>query len=462
MDQNTIAAVSTGRGGAISVIRMSGKEAAPIADRVFESLSGTPVVRQKPFTVQYGRIREDGHTVDEVLLAYFKAPRSYTGEDVVEISCHGSSYVERKVLSLLIGAGARAAAPGEFTLRAYLNGKMDLVQAEAVADLIASASRSGHRIALNQMRGGYSAEFENLRERLLEFASLLELELDFSEEDVEFADRKRLRALIGEIGGRMDGLLRSFRYGNALKNGVPVAIAGPPNAGKSTLLNALLREEKALVSDIAGTTRDVIEDTVDLGGILFRFIDTAGIRETSDRLESLGIERTFDRVRKAEIVLWVADVTEAAASVLEQAAGLGLRAEQRLYIVLNKSDRCVPEELRKRVAEAASAGFSVVAASAREGTGLAELETRLSEDYAALTEGRENEVLLSNARHYELLGRAGEAVARVASGLESGLPADLLAQDVREIIAFLGELTGRTLTSEDVLGNIFSKFCIGK
>lgn len=460
---DTIAAVSTGKGGAIGVIRLSGKDVLAVADRVFKSISGKTVSEQITFTLQYGKIIDGLQTtVDDVLLSVFRAPGSYTGEDMVEISCHGSDYIQQEIMSLLTGNGARIAEPGEFTMRAFLNGKMDLTQAEAVADIIASDSRASHRIALNQMRGGYSGEFSRLRRQLLDFASLLELELDFSEEDVEFADREKLGELLADIRSRTERLIDSFRLGNAIKNGVPVAIAGRPNVGKSTLLNALLKEERALVSDIAGTTRDTIEETVNINGIVFRFIDTAGIRRSDDVLENMGIERTLERVSKAEVVILVAECTDPAETIKDQIRDLRINGHQKLLVVLNKSDKADAVFIKNKEEEIRLAtGFPVVSVSAREKTRVAELERLLYEDYRTVCADERENVLITNVRHYDLLTKAGSCLEKTLTGLQNNISADLISRDLREAADWLGSITGE-ISTDDILGNIFSKFCIGK
>ncbi len=461
VSDTTIAAVSTGRGGAIALIRLSGPSAVSVTDTVFRSVSGRPLSAAAPSVLSFGRIsNEAGETVDEVLAVRFQAPHSYTGEDMVEISCHGSSYIQQTILSLLLAAGAKTAAPGEFTQRAYLNGKLDLVQAEAVADLIASDSRASHRLAMNQMRGGYSKEFSNLRAQLLELASLLELELDFSEEDVEFADRSRLHGTLSSILNHIDTLAGSFRQGNALKNGIPVAIVGRPNAGKSTLLNALLKEDRAIVSDIAGTTRDVIEEAIDLNGTVFRFIDTAGIRHTEDTLETLGINRTFDRLRKATLVLLVTECPTPTDEIIQEAHDLNLTEGQVLIILLNKADQSSEAESSAKKTYITSAlNVPVFILSAKESGSTDALEHYLGNYYTdTLTS---ETVLISNTRHYGILTEAHRTASAALKALTDGLPTDLVAQDVRETVSLIGELTGE-INSEDILRTIFGEFCIGK
>lgn len=447
----TIAAAATGPGGAITLIRLSGPEAISITDSLFSR----PLTDAKGYTVHFGTLADGDRLLDEVLVTLFRAPRSYTGEDMVEISCHGSSYITREVLSLLVRRGATPASAGEFTRRAFLNGKLDLSQAEAVADLIASESSAAHRIALNQMRGGYATELAGLREKLLHITSLLELELDFSEEDVEFADRSELSVLLNDIHTRCSTLAGSFRMGNALKNGVPVAIAGAPNAGKSTLLNALLGEERAIVSDIPGTTRDFIEESLTLEGIRFRFIDTAGLRHTDDTVEALGIERARERIKRASVVLLLISEAISADEALKQIQSLNLTAEQHLIVLLNKHDLWNTMPLT----EALQSRFDVFSISARSGEGLDTLQRLLVNSVADNMD--EDSLIVSNVRHYEALLHACEALDRAQQGLQNGLPSDLVSEEVRQVLYHLGTITGE-ITTDDILGNIFSKFCIGK
>lgn len=447
----TIAAAATGPGGAITLIRLSGPEAISITDSLFSR----PLTDAKGYTVHFGTLADGDRLLDEVLVTLFRAPRSYTGEDMVEISCHGSSYITREVLSLLVRRGATPASAGEFTRRAFLNGKLDLSQAEAVADLIASESSAAHRIALNQMRGGYATELAGLREKLLHITSLLELELDFSEEDVEFADRSELSVLLNDIHTRCSTLAGSFRMGNALKNGVPVAIAGAPNAGKSTLLNALLGEERAIVSDIPGTTRDFIEESLTLEGIRFRFIDTAGLRHTDDTVEALGIERARERIKRASVVLLLISEAISADEALKQIQSLNLTAEQHLIVLLNKHDLWNTMPLT----EALQSRFDILSISARSGEGLDTLQRLLVNSVADNMD--EDSLIVSNVRHYEALLHACEALDRAQQGLQNGLPSDLVSEEVRQVLYHLGTITGE-ITTDDILGNIFSKFCVGK
>lgn len=444
-DHDTIVAPATPTGGAIAIVRISGSEAIAVAERLFRGRS--PLSEAAGRTVHYGSIHDGERLVDEVLVTLFRAPHSYTGEDSVEISCHGSAYIVSELLRLALEAGARMASPGEFTLRAFLAGKLDLAQAEAVADLIASSSRAAHAMATNQMRGGYSEELGGLRDKLVHLTSLLELELDFSEEDVEFADRQALRRTMEQIGCEIDRLRSSFSLGNAIKEGVAVAIVGAPNVGKSTLLNRLLNEERAMVSEIAGTTRDVIEERANIGGVLFRFLDTAGIRTTGDRLERMGIERTMESIRRAQVIIRLVDARRMDEAMPE----FEVRPEQRVLTVVNKMD-AAPEGFR--VPEGA------LGISARQGDGIEALceALRSTVDTEGLYHG---DAVVSNSRHYEALTAARESLGRALAGMDEGLPADLLSEEIRPVIRHLGEITGQ-ITTDEILGNIFSKFCIGK
>ena len=471
---DTICAIATAQGGAIGTIRVSGKEAITITDKIFTPASGPTLSGRKPYTLTFGHINgENGEIVDEVLVSLFRGPHSYTGEDSTEISCHGSSYILQQVMQLLIKNGCRAAGPGEFTQRAFLNGKMDLSQAEAVADLIASTSAASHRMAMNQMRGGFSRELSQLREKLLHLTSLMELELDFSDhEELEFADRSELSQIASQVEGVINGLVQSFSVGNAIKNGIPVAIIGETNAGKSTLLNALLNEERAIVSDIHGTTRDVIEDTMNIKGILFRFIDTAGIRETSDTIESIGIERSFQKLDQASIVLWVIDSTEAETQINALKDKVIPRCEgKKLILVMNKCDMvnnaeqsdCLKEPSGATILTSADSGmnYEMISIAAKQREGITELQ-KLLVKAAALPEVTQNDVVVSNVRHYEALSHALEAIHRVQEGMSIGLSGDLVSQDLRECLFHLAEIVGGEITNDEVLGNIFKNFCIGK
>ncbi len=453
---DTISAIATPHGvGAIAVIRLSGSDAINIADLVFQSTKKTKnLSNQKANTIHFGTIADGNQIIDEVLLSIFKAPHSYTGEDSIEIACHGSIHIQSKILQLLIKKGARLAQPGEFTLRAFQNGKMDLSQAEAVADLIASSSESSRKVAMNQMRGGFRNEIQELRAQLLNFISLIELELDFSEEDVEFADREQLKSLVQKINLHLSALINSFRLGNVIKNGVPVAIIGEPNVGKSTLLNVLLNEDKAIVSDIPGTTRDAIEDTISIEGILFRFIDTAGLRETSNIVEGLGIERSKQKMNSAEVILQIFD----AKGSNFQALFKKLKAEfpkKTILPVVNKSDMLGRVNMIRVID-----GVPVIYISAKHKHNIKELENSLLKavNHTAVSDSG---TIITNVRHYEALAKAHEAIERVADGLENQIPSDFLAMDIREVLHYLGEISGE-VTNDEILGNIFKNFCIGK
>ena len=486
----TICAPATIPGtGAISIIRVSGKEALTIADKIIH-LSGGSLAETEGYRLRYGTIFEaDGSVLDNVIVSVFRAPHSYTGENSVEISCHASRFIVNAILEGLVNAGARIAAPGEFTRRAFVNGKMDLAQAEAVADVIASQSAASHKVAMNQLKGGFSSELKSLREKLLKMTSLLELELDFSEEDVEFASRSELEALVNEALTHIGRLTESFSRGNAIKNGVPVAIVGATNTGKSTLLNALLGEDRAIVSDIAGTTRDTIEETLNLGGVMFRFIDTAGIRETDEVVEKIGIERTFKKMDEASIVLGMTDLSRGEDSVLADAEYIWDKVNasssgQEFLLLVNKCDvdGCESVDGEGHVAGYAGVGYAdkagkmarieaalrekgisakLIPISAKTGYGLAALTETLAEIGRRIT-GDTDETLVTNIRHYEALVRAATALGRVRDGLQvATLPPDLIAQDLREALYHLGEIVGE-IGTEEVLGNIFRKFCIGK
>lgn len=466
LNNDTICAPATATGGAIGIVRVSGPSAIATVNGLFIPAGGKALKERAANTITFGRfVTADGETLDEVLVSLFRAPHSYTGEDSVEISCHGSAFIVRGIMQTLIARGARTAEPGEFTRRAFAAGKMDLSQAEAVADLIAADSAASHRLALNQMRGGYSTLLAELRDRLLHLTSLLELELDFSDhEDLEFADRSELLELSERIGAHIDRLCRSFSLGNVLKNGVPVAIVGETNAGKSTLLNALLGEERAIVSDISGTTRDAIEGTANIGGVRFRFIDTAGIRETTDTIENIGIERAFSKLRHAEIVVWMTDATEAADQVARLAPRLvpAMEPPQHLVVAVNKTDRLDAAALAALIPalrSALPAETVIEPISALSTTDVDRLKSRLA---AMMPSVADDEVVVSNARHYEALTRAEAAIRRVVDGLRAGLSGDLVSQDLRECLLHLSEITGGEITTDEVLGNIFSHFCVGK
>lgn len=463
IDSSTICAISTPPGtGGIAVIRLSGESAVPIADAIFRfARPGTNLSGKSGGTFHVGVLNDDKGEIDEVVVSVFRAPHSYTGEDVIEISCHGSHFIQQRILQLLVSKGARLANPGEFTQRAFLNGKMDLSQAEAVADLIASSNAASHKIALQQMRGGYSEEIRRLRQQLLKFTALIELELDFSEEDVEFADRTAFKNLNREIETLTKKLMDSFRLGNAIKNGIPVAIIGETNVGKSTLLNALLNEEKAIVSDIHGTTRDVIEDVVNIHGTAFRFFDTAGIRDTTDQIETLGIERTFTKLKQAEIVMLVLDVSDPSPTlpgIIETIRGY--LEDQHLIIVANKADKQLPGTTALLKSLPLQANEDLVFISAKGRDNLNEL-IEVMQETLSYRNGTPNDIIVSNVRHYEALTHAHAAILRVTEGLENRISGDLLAQDVRESLFYLGSIIGE-VTEDEVLGYIFKNFCIGK
>lgn len=468
LDKSTICAVSTAPGvGGIAVIRVSGPEALPVALRLFRYGGETPVAESvKPRYAYYGEVIAGDELIDEVVLTYFRAPHSFTGEDTVEISCHGSVYIRRRLLESLVGEGCQMAQPGEFTRRAYLNGRMDLSSAEAVADIIASESKAQHQMAMKQLRGGYSEELNALREELLRLTGLMELELDFPEEDVEFADRTELLALCDQIELKLKKLIDSYRLGNAVKRGIPVAIVGTTNVGKSTLLNTLLGEERAIVSDIHGTTRDTIEDTMHIGGYLFRFVDTAGLRETEDTIESLGIERSRSKIKEADIILAVVDGTRISeANQLDYIKSIWDEREERGLILLVNKSESLTEADRIGLSEALQTKLSTstkpIFISAREAKGIDELKgelTRVMETSGA----NEADLIVSNARHHQLLREAYDALQHMRSGFDMGLSTDLLTLDLRHAITSIGEITGREITSDDTLHYIFAHFCIGK
>jgi tRNA modification GTPase len=462
MTQNdTIVALATPSGaGAIAVIRLSGKDAITIASGIFSTVSGKKISEQPTHTIHLGHIKDGGRLLDEVLVSIFKNPKSYTGEDVVEISCHGSAFIQQEIIQLCLRKGCRMAQAGEFTLRAFLNAKMDLSQAEAVADLISSDSEASHQLAIQQMRGGFSNEIKQLREELLNFASLIELELDFAEEDVEFANRDDFQQLITKITQVLKRLIDSFATGNVLKNGIPIAIVGEPNVGKSTLLNALLNEERAIVSDIAGTTRDTIEDEIVIGGIGFRFIDTAGIRETQDTIEGLGIKKTFEKIEQAQVVVYLFDAREFKISGTKFQVEIekirNKYPQKPLVVVANKVDQLDENEISNLQAEISN----LLLLSAKSGTGVEDLKSKLLEfvNTGAL---RNNETIVTNTRHYDSLLKALEEIHKVQAGINANLSGDLLAIDIRQALYHFGEITGE-ISNDELLGNIFANFCIGK
>ena len=481
--QDTICAPATIPGtGAISVIRLSGPEALSIADKVV-TCNGTPLSSTDGYRIRYGTVLDnDGETVDNVLVSVFRAPHSYTGEDSAEISCHASGYIVQTIIGLLLDAGARSAGPGEFTRRAFVNGKMDLAQAEAVADVIAAQDKAAHRVAMNQLKGGYSKELGKLRAKLLKMTSLLELELDFSEEDVEFASRSEMAMLVKDALGQICTLASSFKRGNAVKNGLPVAIIGPANSGKSTLLNAIIGEDRAIVSDIAGTTRDTIEEVINVGGVSLRFIDTAGIRDTEETVEKIGIGRSLKKMQEASIILGILDPARGFSSMKEDVqfflSNVDL-SEQKLILVLNKIDLAeggneADSDVNKNVIrgneivsliENKSIDIPLVKISAKTGEGLVDLMSTLSNKASDLV-GTSDSTLVTNLRHYEALRKSEAPLRRVLSGLGATdhgtpLPPDLIAQDLREALHYIGSIVGE-ISTDEVLGSIFREFCVGK
>lgn len=459
--KDTICAVATPPGtGAISIIRLSGPESLLIAQKYF-----SPILKKKAadlfesHKMYFGNFEKDQKVIDEVLLTYFKSPNSYTGEEAVEISCHGSEFIQQKIIELLLEAGSRLAEPGEFTMRAFMNGKLDLSQAEAVADLIASQSKSAHRLALNQMRGGFSQKIKELRDQLLQFTALIELELDFSEEDVEFADRSALHNLLVQLKSELSYLISSFKVGNVLKTGIPVAIIGKPNAGKSTLLNAILNEEKAIVSEIPGTTRDAIEDTIIIDGYRFRFIDTAGLRQSEDVIENMGIDRTYDKIKQATIILYICDLSNAGKNELERVLDEFKHyiedADKHFILVANKIDML--EEVPAHLKEMLELETVFVSAKRKENIHLL-AETLVSK---VKEKSISSDIIVSNSRHYDALMNALDSLVQVENALSKNIPTDLVAIDIRQALHHLGTITGE-ITTDEVLGSIFSKFCIGK
>jgi tRNA modification GTPase len=468
--KDTIVALATASGaGAIAVIRVSGDKAIEICSSVFKSIKGKNLENQKSHTLYLGHIIDDKKVLDEVLVSIFKGPNSYSGENTIEISCHGSTFIQQQIIQLLLRKGCRMANPGEFTLRAFLNGKMDLSQAEAVADLISSDNEASHQIAMQQMRGGFSLELKNLRQELLNFASLIELELDFAEEDVAFADRTQFNELLVRIEFVLKRLIDSFAVGNVIKNGIPVAIVGEPNVGKSTLLNALLNEERAIVSEIAGTTRDTIEDELVIGGIGFRFIDTAGIRETKDVVESIGIKKTFEKIEQAQVVLLLVDGSQLSVDSLvsvkiEIEKIRNLFPLKPLVIVLNKVDKLSKEQLENFTNQLtdnqSTDNRQLIAISAKKGIGIDELKNQLL-SFVNTGALRNNETIVTNTRHYDSLLKALDEIQKVKFGLQTNLSSDLMAIDIKQALYYFGEITGE-VTNDELLGNIFANFCIGK
>ena len=461
IQDDTLIALATPSGvGAIGVVRISGKKAISVADKIFSSVVKKSLYNQKTHSVLLGHINDGDRIIDEVLLSLFKGPKSYTGEDVIEISCHGSHYIQSEIIQLFIRNGCRAANPGEFTFRAFLNGKMDLIQAESVADLIASDSESSHKIALQQMRGGFSSKIKVLREELIDFASLIELELDFSDEDVDFADLKKFQLLIDRISSVLKYLIESFASGSVIKQGVPISIVGEPNVGKSTLLNFLLNDEKAIVSDIAGTTRDAIEDELIIDGVKFRFIDTAGIRQTDDEVESIGIKKTFKKIADSQVVLFMIDSSKSLDDNLSSQVSYVHEISEnnpktQIIIVYNKVDLIDNFDFNE-----AFKNFEYVKLSAKTGSGIDKLKKKII-CLVQMGKIKNNDTIITNARHYEALLKADDCINNVKAGLKNEISSDLLAIDIRQAIYHFGQITGE-ISSDDLLGNIFSKFCIGK
>lgn len=460
-----ICAPATSGGGAIAIVRVSGKGAVETLAEIFQPADKQiDILNTKGYSLIFGTISSHEEFIDQVLVSVFRAPNSYTGEDMAEISCHASPYIQRRILEILIEKGVETATPGEFTMRAFMNRKMDLSQAEAVADIIAADSEAAHRLAATQLRGGLSAGIEKLRQELITFASLIELELDFSEEDVEFADRYSMTETVMKIKDLVDRLASSFRLGNAIRKGIPVVIAGRPNVGKSSLLNVLLQEERAIVSNIPGTTRDTIEEVLHVGGMLFRFIDTAGLRHSGDEIEELGMERTRGKLREAEIVLAVAEATDSAESISAMLEGIGEITHDggaRIIAVINKADLVshdIPDRLKEELSGLCSC--PVLFVSARESAGIDEVREHL---IASVETGKLDnpQYIVTNARHFEALKNVSDSLQRVLDGFRDGIPTVLIATDVRQAIYYLGLITGR-VTPDDILGEIFSKFCIGK
>ena len=453
---DTIVALATPSGpGAIAIIRLSGKDAIKIASLVFNSVLGKKLADQKTHTVHLGNILDGERIIDEVLATLFKTPKSYTGENVVEFSCHGSSYIQQEIIQLLLRKGCRMATAGEFTLQAFLNGKMDLSQAEAVADLIASDSKASHQLAIQQMRGGFTTEIEELRVQLLDFASLIELELDFSEEDVEFASRNDFQKLIKKTTSLLKNLIDSFATGNVLKNGIPVAIIGRPNSGKSTLLNVLLNEDRAIVSNIAGTTRDIIEDEITIDGIRFRFIDTAGIRNTKDKIEKIGVEKALEKLKNSAIYIYLFDSTEMDMNDVKiELESFSTTSSQ--LIVANKIDKASKSVLNT----IKNSALPVLSISAKKKESIDQLKKSLL-DLAGKEALDKNQLIVTNSRHYDILLKSLEEIIKVQNGIDQNLSGDLLAIDLRQALYYLGEITGK-VSNDDLLGNIFANFCIGK
>jgi tRNA modification GTPase len=461
LNNDNIIAISTPAGsGAIGIIRLSGPQCVAIVDKFF---FGARLTKADGNTVHYGKIKDEkGVIIDECIATVFKAPRSYTKEDVIELSCHGSPYILKSVMELFLSQGVRMAKAGEFTMRAFLNGQMDLIQAEAVADLIASETKSQHDIAIHQMRGGFSETIKDLREQLIHFASMLELENDFGEEDVEFADRSELQSLCQKALHQITGLVESFSYGNALKQGIPVTIVGRPNVGKSTLLNTLLQEDKAIISNIPGTTRDVIEDTINIKGILFRFVDTAGLRETIDEIESIGISKTYEKIEDAKIILYMDELSEDHKAIAERYQALNLPNRAHKIILLSKADTfhsCHMYDVEEAVSTLLNR-TKTISISSTNGHGIDAIKDTIV-DYANNIKNNASDVVVTNLRHYEALKKIKESLNKVHDGISSGISSDFVAMDIRHALHYIGEISG-TVSTDDLLQNIFSNFCIGK
>ncbi len=463
-NEGTIIALSSAPGsGAIAIIRLSGEDAISKTDLFFKSKSGKKLSDSKGYSISYGNLIDNNEIIDEVVISVYKAPHSYTGENIIEISCHGSTYVQQRILSLFTNVGVKLASAGEFTLRAYLNNKKDLSQAEAVGDLIASESREEHRVAMEQMRGGYSDEIEVLREKLIHFKSLIELELDFSEEDVEFADRSDLKTLLNELEGKLSGLIDSFTYGNVIKEGISVTIAGKPNAGKSSLLNAIVNEDKAIVSNIPGTTRDAIEDVTNINGVKYRFIDTAGIRETTDEIESIGVARAKSKIDSSRILIYLFDRSDITENELIKEVKSYLREDLQVYLVENKIDLLnnsntdtYKDKIKSLINENSVSFYRISALDSELVSGLKELISKNLKLYS------QSNIIITNSRHLEALNNSLKAIESVNKGLKEGLSGDLLSVDLNDAIINISIITGKIDIDQDILGSIFSKFCIGK
>ena len=463
-NEGTIIALSSAPGsGAIAIIRLSGEDAISKTDLFFKSKSGKKLSDSKGYSISYGDLVDNNEIIDEVVISVYKSPHSYTGENIIEISCHGSTYVQQRILSLFTNVGVKLASAGEFTLRAYLNNKKDLSQAEAVGDLIASESREEHRVAMEQMRGGYSDEIEVLREKLIHFKSLIELELDFSEEDVEFADRSDLKTLLNELEGKLSGLIDSFTYGNVIKEGVSVTIAGKPNAGKSSLLNAIVNEDKAIVSNIPGTTRDAIEDVTNINGVKYRFIDTAGIRETTDEIESIGVARAKSKIDSSRILIYLFDRSDITENELIKEVKSYLREDLQVYLVENKIDLLnnsntdtYKDKIKSLINENSVSFYRISALDIELVSGLKELISK------NLKLSSQSNIIITNSRHLEALNNSLKAIESVNKGLKEGLSGDLLSVDLNDAIINISIITGKIDIDQDILGSIFSKFCIGK